>query len=130
MSSKIIGGHDFVDPRQEFGFGHAACSLRNDGPVAVHEEGRNAAHTELSGRSGVLFRIHLGDEKFSLFGHGFQHRSNGFARGAPWSPEINDNPLGSVDGLVEFAIADVPYFAHMFTESTVEKGHYRRLRLF
>ena len=33
-------------------------------------------------RRSVLFRIHLGDEKFSLFGNGFHHLSDELCKGA------------------------------------------------
>ena len=67
-----------------------------------------------------MFRIHLGDEKFALRPR-LQHRSDGL-QGAHHEPRNQHDPLGSVDGIIEFAIADVSYFAHMFTKSTVKKG--------
>ena len=112
LDSEIVGRHDLVNPREQLGLGHAARLLGDDGSVSVHEERRDASHTELSGGGGVLFGVDLGDENLSLLSHCGQNGSNGLAGSAPGRPKVNDDPLGFVDGIVEFAVADVPYFTH------------------
>ena len=115
MTSEVVSRHDFVNPGEEFGLGHAAGFLRNDGSVAVHEERWDATDAQLRSGSGVLFGIDLGDEDFSLLCNGLKDRSDGFARGTPWGPEVDDDPFAVVDGIVEFAVVDISHFAHVFT---------------
>ena len=81
--SEIVSRHDLVNPCEQLGLGHAARLLGNDVAVSVHEERRDASHTELSGGSGVLFGVDLGDENFSLLSYCGQNGSNGLAGSAP-----------------------------------------------
>ena len=77
-----------------------------------------------------MLGVDFSDKNLALLGHCGQNRSDGLAWSTPWCPKVDDDPLGFVNGIVEFTVADVPYFTHGFTYHPVKKGHYRRLRTF
>src|SRR5882762_10063532 len=82
--------------------------LEQDHLVAEHHQGGDRANTEGAGQLLLLVGVHLGKHHTRVrLGRLLVHRSEAFARTAPWRPEVDDHHRVFVDGLLEVLLGEI-----------------------
>src|SRR5689334_2807733 len=82
---------------------HRANLLVNNLALLEYQQGRDVANTKLRRRLRILVDVQLGNNRlaFIVAAQFLYYRSNHFAMSAPFSPEIHQDGLIRIDGLVE-----------------------------